>query len=200
MFHRIFIAINLPQEIKDQLRDYQERQKEKFSSAMEDNSRGVPIKWTESENLHLTLAFLGNIKDKNVEAVFSPVQQVAENNSPFEFNLEQAVYGPPGAVPPKMIWGMVSKTPELEAIKKNLDERLEQTPEFFFQREKRDFSPHITLARIKTVIWRQIEPENQPEVAEELNLSFPVRSIEVMESVLKKQGPEYKTLKSFSFD
>ncbi len=200
MFHRIFIAINLPQDLKDQLRDYQQRQADKFASAMEDTSRGIPIKWTEPENLHLTLAFLGNIKDKNVEAVFEPVRQVAENHSRFEFNLEKSIYGPPQVTPPKMIWGMVKKTLELEAVKKDLDERLEQAPEFFFQREKRDFSPHITLARFKTVLWRLIEPENQPEVAEDLNLSFPVESIEVMESVLKKEGPEYKILKSFSLD
>jgi len=198
MFHRIFIAINLPQDIKDQLRDYQQRQADKFASAMEDTSRGVPIKWTDPENLHLTLAFLGNIKDKNVEAVFSPVQQTAEKNSSFQFNLERAVYGPPGVTPPKMIWGLVEKTPELEATKKDLDQALEQAPEFFFQREKREFSPHITLARFKMVLWKLIEPENQPEVTEDLNLSFTAESIEVMESVLKKEGPEYKVLKSFT--
>ncbi len=50
---------------------------------------------------------------------------------------------------------------------------------------------------MKTWQWKQIEPEERPDVAEEINLNFEVDSIEVMESVLKRGGPEYTVLESY---
>ncbi|PIX88575.1 MAG: hypothetical protein COZ30_00470, partial [Candidatus Nealsonbacteria bacterium CG_4_10_14_3_um_filter_36_16] len=58
---------------------------------------------------------------------------------------------------------------------------------------------HITLGRIKQWEFRQIEPEERPEVNEEINLTFEVNSIEVMESELKRGGSEYTILESFPF-
>ena len=62
--------------------------------------------------------------------------------------------------------------------------------------EKREFSPHITLARIKTWQWREIEPEERPEIEREIDLNFEVNSIEVMESAIKRTGAEYNILES----
>ena len=66
-----------------------------------------------------------------------------------------------------------------------------------FSTEARAFSPHITLGRIKTWEWKNIEPEERPEVKEDIDLNFQVDSIEVMESQLKKSGAEYAILESF---
>jgi len=52
------------------------------------------------------------------------------------------------------------------------------------------------LARIRTWEFREIEPEEEPEVNEEINLTFEVNSIEVMESQLKRGGAEYTVLES----
>ena len=62
--------------------------------------------------------------------------------------------------------------------------------------EKRGFSSHITLERIRQWEWRRIEPEERPEIEEEINLSFLVNSIKVMESLLKRKGPKYTILES----
>ncbi len=62
--------------------------------------------------------------------------------------------------------------------------------------EELNFSPHITLGRIRTWEFRRIEPEERPEVNEEINLNFEVNSIEVMESTLKRGGAEYTILES----
>ena len=56
---------------------------------------------------------------------------------------------------------------------------------------------HITLGRIKAWEFRKIEPEERPIVDEEINLTFEVNSIEVMDSQLKKGGPTYTILESF---
>jgi len=60
-------------------------------------------------------------------------------------------------------------------------------------------TPHITLGRIKTWQFRQIEPEERPEINEDIDLTFEVKSIEIMESQLKKGGPEYTVLESVPF-
>ncbi len=62
--------------------------------------------------------------------------------------------------------------------------------------EARPYIPHINLGRIKTWEFRRLELEERPEVNEEISLSFEVNSIEVMESKLKKGGPEYDILES----
>ena len=59
-----------------------------------------------------------------------------------------------------------------------------------------NLNPHITLGRIKLWEFRQIEPEERPDVSREIDLVFEVNSIEVMESQLKRIGPDYTILKS----
>jgi len=59
-----------------------------------------------------------------------------------------------------------------------------------------NLSPHITLGRIKTWQFRQIEPEERSEINEDIDLDFEVNSIEIMESQLKKTGPDFTILES----
>ena len=54
MRHRIFIAINLPEDIKKKLTDYQAKWLE------------LPCRWTKKENLHITLMFLGYLSDEEL--------------------------------------------------------------------------------------------------------------------------------------
>jgi len=59
-----------------------------------------------------------------------------------------------------------------------------------------NLTPHITLGRIKTWEFRRMEPEERPEINEDINLNFEVNSIEIMESQLKRNGPDYTILES----
>jgi len=163
MRRRIFIAINLPQDVKKELALLQAKWPE------------LPCRWTKPENLHITLEFLGYVNDEELPEVFQRCKELAEKKKPFQVKLDRAVYGPPAKMPPRMVWVT--------------GERIEQF----------GLVPHVTLGRIRTWDWRRIEPEERPEIEEETNLIFDVGSIEVMESRLKKGGPEYIVLESFSF-
>jgi len=182
MRHRIFIAINLPEEIKKKLSDYQSKWPE------------LPCRWTKKENLHLTLFFLGYLTDEEVGEVCKITREVASKYSPFSISLDKILYGPPKKMPPRMIWVQGEKLKVLSDLKEELEKSL--TESIRFSPESREFSPHLTLGRIKTWQWRQIEPEDRPEVEENISLSFNVNSIEVMESKLKRSGPEYTILES----
>jgi 2'-5' RNA ligase len=160
MRQRVFIAINLPAEIKKQLASYQSQWPE------------LPVRWAKADNLHITLEFLGYLTDEEVLKTCQKTKELAASCKPFTVLLNKICYGPPQKMPPRMVWVMGEKIKEL------------------------NLSPHITLGRIKTWQWKQIEPEERPEVETEINFSFEVNSIEVMESQLKRGGPEYTILES----
>jgi 2'-5' RNA ligase len=183
--HRIFIAINLPGDIKKELFSYYEKWPE------------LPARWTAKENLHITLEFLGDLTDQEIGEVCMAVKEVAERHESFSLNISQIVYGPTKLKPnqaPKFLWATGEKSKELTVLRKDLEETL--TQKISFIPEERNFAPHITLARIGTWEWKGIEPEERPEINENLDLMFTVESIEVMESELKKGGPVYTVLES----
>lgn len=150
---RIFIAINLPGEIKKALGKYEE----KFSE--------LPAKWTPPENLHITLEFLGVLSDHDLPQAIERAKEIAGGMKPFEVRLNRIGYAPEDKVPPRMLWAFGGKT-------------------------------HVTLARIYATAWRQIEPEERPEVEENIDLLFTVESIEVMESEMGKSGSKYAIIES----
>lgn len=181
--HRIFIAINLPEDIKRQLFLYSEKWPE------------LPAKWTTKDNLHITLEFLGHLTDQEIADVCKISGEVAKRRKPFSINLNKILYGPPKKMPPRMVWAEGEESDELAELKKELQEFLLE--KISFRPEGgRGFTPHITLARISEWEFRKIEPEERPEVNENIDLVFTAESIEVEESELKKGGPQYTILES----
>ncbi|MFH1423623.1 MAG: RNA 2',3'-cyclic phosphodiesterase [Candidatus Nealsonbacteria bacterium] len=165
MMHRVFIAINLPEDVKDQLIGYQKKIEGLFQQPS-------PIRWTKKDNLHITLEFLGNLSEQELMKACQDTEEFAKKHKPFTIALDKISYGPPKKIPPRMIWVTGEKIAELNLI------------------------PHITLGRIKIWEWRRIEPEERPEVLREIDLGFEINSLEVMESRLKKAGPNYAILES----
>ena len=177
MRHRIVIAINLPENIKKKLSEYENKWLE------------LPCRWTKKENLHITLMFLGYLSNEELMEVLRMTREAAQKHEPFFINLKKIIYGPPKKMPPRMVWAEGEKSEELGKLQKNLENSLS---------ESRPYAPHITLGRIKAWEFQKIEPEERPEVNETINLNFEVNSIEVMESELKRTGPEYTILETCS--
>lgn len=180
--HRIFIAIKLPEDIKRGLSKYQEKWAE------------LPAKWTAKDNLHITLEFLGDLTDEELGDVCRVVAEVAKRHKIFSINLNKILYGPPQKMPPRMVWVEGEKSDELADLKEDLQECLLE--EIKFRPDGQGFTPHITLARISEWAFRQIEPEERPEINEDIDLTFTAESIDIMESELKKRGPVYTILES----
>jgi len=153
MKKRIFIAINLPEKIKEELFDY----KNKWSE--------LPVKWTKKENLHITLSFLGYIWDEDMPKVLQETQELASKTPPFTVKLDKISYFP-------------SK----------------QKAKYIFATGGKY---HITLGRIKIWEFKKIDPEDIPEISENIDIEFEVNSIELMESILRRNGSEYSILQSY---
>jgi 2'-5' RNA ligase len=184
MSRRIFIAINLPENLKKELISF----KEKFWE--------LPARWVKPENLHITLAFLGYVKDEDIPKIIAIVKNVASKHSPFLIRIVKIAYGPPKVSPPRMVWAIGEKNEILWKLQENLKNTLMEMKIPQLEEEGRGFVPHITLARIRKWEFKQMEPEERPEIDENLNFSFEVKSIEIMESHLKRGGAEYTVLES----
>jgi len=190
--HRIFVAINLPEEVKKQLSKYQD----KFGGAFAEGA-----KWTAKDNLHITLEFMGYLTDEEMADVCFAVKEVAERHESFSIDINKVVYGPTplsgvkGTLSvPKMIWATGEKSEELSKLREDLEETLLEKVRF--TPEGRQFSPHVTLARLNSFAFRQMNQDEIPEVNENVELLFTVESIEVMESEMKKGGPQYVIVES----
>lgn len=190
--HRVFIAINLPDEAKNKLLEYKNKWTE------------LPARWTTPENLHITLAFLGNTSDQELAEVCKLLQETGKRHTPFSIDINKITYGP-DARRPKMIWAIGEKSNELTALQKDVEKTLGQgsdpSTSLDSARDKslragKKFSPHLTLARLKTFELQRMEVEEIPQINEEISLSFPVNSIEVMESQLKRSGAQYTVCQS----
>ena len=188
MRHRTFIAINLPENIKKRFADYQK----KWSA--------LPVRWVKAENLHLTLAFLAYLSDEEIIKVCQITKEVGLRHSPFSIDLTKIDYGARQKGVPRLIWAEGEKSQELGLLKKDLDKSLNDEAVGERPPENRDFLAHITLGRIRKWNWKSIEPEERPQVLEYVSLSFEVQSIEVVESRLKRTGPEYVVLESIKLE
>jgi 2'-5' RNA ligase len=183
MLRRVFIAINLPESLKEKLAKF------------EKNFPELPAKWVKKENLHLTLVFLGYLKDFHLEKVKEIVKETVKDFSPFSVFLKKVCFGPPKTLPPRLVWVELEKNEVLENLVKKLQEKLKEN-KIPFVVENREFLPHITLARIKKWEFQRMEPEERPRINEIIKDSFEVKSVEVMQSHLKRSGAEYTILYS----
>ncbi|MEK7510071.1 MAG: RNA 2',3'-cyclic phosphodiesterase [Patescibacteria group bacterium] len=184
MLHRVFIAINLPKEIKEELLNWQKKLPE------------LPVRWTEEKNLHLTLAFLGNTSDKEVAHIGELMGEVGERHQAFSMEFTKIIYGPPKQVP-RMVWVIGKESPELMELQKDVEDSLAKSGQLHFHPENRPFSVHLTLGRLLQWKFRHMNIEERPAINEEITLNLSVRSIEVMESHLKSSGSEYGIIQSF---
>lgn len=184
MKRRLFIAINLPGNIKNKLVDYQRKWAE------------LSVRWTPKVNLHITLVFIGYVGDDEMYEICNMVKEVAKRYDSFAINLERIILGPPDKFP-RMFWVEGERSEELAKLKNDLEDSLLKSDNSGYRKkEARAYRPHITLGRIKTGQWRKLSP--QPEIDEKFEFSFPVETIEVMQSNLKRTGPEYSVLESLN--
>ena len=94
-----------------------------------------------------------------------------------------------------MVWAEGEVSKELGKLHGDLENSLCNQPNVI-EDKGRPYSPHITLARISAWEMKKLDPEERPIVDEEIHLSFEAGSIEIMESFLRKKGPEYVVLES----
>ncbi len=181
---RSFVAIELPQAVKERIEAYQKKLK-RFTRH---------VRWVQVPSLHVTLKFLGNQPPEKVERVQENLLTLQDAFRPFTITINQ--FGAfPGKRNPRVLWLGVKSEP-LEALF-DLFQFLENNLHGLgFPKETRRFSPHLTLARVKAPerfapLWDFVR-ENPFEP-----FSFKVDEIVLMRSFLKPQGAEYRPIRKY---
>ena len=182
---RTFIAIEMPAEIKESLSSLLTKLQP---------AKHPYVKWVPAEGIHLTLKFLGNIYPNQVPGLTEAINSAASGVTTFQLKL-----GGTGAFPnlqrPRVIW--VSLTGDINRVKllqQDIDVALSHLG---FAREKRPFTPHLTLGRLKD----RATPVDKSRIG---NLvastelggvpTMTVTEVSLMRSILKPTGAEYSQL------
>ncbi|MFW6283135.1 MAG: RNA 2',3'-cyclic phosphodiesterase [Minisyncoccales bacterium] len=196
--NRLFLAINLPERIKDKLMSLQKDLRKSFDDLEIEKFEGKKIiKWTNKDNLHITLAFIGNANEKEIGFICKNSEEVSKQFSPFSFPLYKTEYAPPNSKIPRMIWVKAKEKKTLSKIKEELDQKMDSSKNIPYTKDEHHFIPHVTLARIKKWAFRRLEPEDRPGILRNFSYSFGVNSIELLNSKLSKGSPNYSLVKSF---
>lgn len=171
---RLFVAVDVP----DDLRDRIERE------VVDPLRPEVPdARWTRPEGRHLTLKFLGNVDEERVEELSGLLERAASGHAPFEAGFA-ALGGFPNVRRPRVLWVGVGEGAEpMAELAGSVDEAVS---ELGFDREKRPFHGHLTLARFK----RPGPIGELPEVPVP-DERFAVDEIVLFESKLHPKGARY---------
>lgn len=148
------------------------------------------VKWVSQNNLHITLKFLGDINKKEVPRIKQQAEQSAAQINPFEMTIDK-LSGFPNPGFPKVIWlGSDSPPDEIFRLQDDLASRL---VDLGFEKEKRDYVPHVTLGRTKDDNETKIEQLGSELKGHSLetNWTVSIDQLTLMESTLKSGGPVY---------
>jgi RNA 2',3'-cyclic 3'-phosphodiesterase len=184
---RVFIAIELPEEIKSSLRNLQARLK---------SSNACAAKWVDPGNIHLTLKFLGETRLSLIPSITSALNEISKSTPSLALSITEI-----GAFPDlrrvQVVWvGLTGNLNLLNQLQKNIETSISPLG---FPTEKRVFVPHLTLARIRDTASL---PDRQnlgaliSRTRIDTPMKFTVGSISLIQSQLTPAGPIYTNLHS----
>jgi 2'-5' RNA ligase len=179
---RTFIGIDPGKAIRDRLVALQETLARS----------GCEVKWVETDNLHLTLLFLGEVDMLEVPPLCQAVAESVAQQPAFTMSLE-TVGCFPNARRPRILWvGVGAGVQEVVALHDALEPPLLDLG--CYRREERQYTPHITLGRVKSD-----RPTDKLGAALARHAGWKggettVHEIHVMSSELTPQGPVYTVL------
>jgi len=188
---RIFISVDIPEEIKEEILKIQDKLPESYGGSEQSSGlkrgRYAILKKTEAENLHLTLKFLGEISDEKVEVIREKLRGVKYGS--FETEIDSL-----GVFSPKFIKILWLHLTNCEGLQKIVDESLGD----LFAREKR-FMSHLTIARVKKIDDKELFLEKLKQIKIP-DLKFKVDAFYLMESRLSEKGPKYSVIEEYKLN
>ncbi len=179
MTKRVFIAINLPDDVKI-----------KFDPVIEELKKLNPdygIKWLAPENIHLTLHFFGDLNEKQIALAEEGIEEITKHIK--SFKMTTGDFGCfPNEQTPHVFFASIEDADTIHDLIGKLEVMLENLG---YKVDARPWRAHLTLGRIKNWSRCKITGVKIPL------MDFTVKSVELMESELTPDGSVYSVLKSF---
>lgn len=175
---RLFIAIEIDEILKEKIHEIQK-------SFVE---TGSDVKWVERKNLHFTLKFLGETQENKLKDVEDAVKKSLVDINAFQILIEKTGTFPAGGQP-RVIWMGISEGAErLEKISGRLNENL---CILGFEKEKRGFTPHLTIGRARSNRGMMKLKEKIIQYKDVVIGAAQVSEVLLMQSKLTPSGPIY---------
>ncbi len=152
------------------------------------------INWTNPENLHLTMKFLGKTEAKKVPEIITALKEINFNS--YSITIENlGLFGSKYA--PRVIWAKVNDQGETVLLAEKVISSLEKIG---FQRDRQNFVPHLTLGRIKRISDNKHFHNKFNSVKEVYFQEDRVNGFHLYESVLTNDKIIYKSVHYFPFE
>ncbi|CAN5802244.1 hypothetical protein BH18ACT11_BH18ACT11_02720 [soil metagenome] len=177
---RTFVAVFPPQEVREAL----------FRAAR-DLPASHDFRLIGQEKIHLTLKFLGDITEDELNRVTQALERLSGRHKPFE--VSTSAFGAfPSRRRARILWaGLEAGASLLRTVAEDVEDLLEPVG---FEREDRPYVPHLTLGRAKA---RQARLDGTG--ASPLALRFAVTGVDLVQSVPGAGGVDYSILGTYSF-
>ena len=174
---RCFIALKIPDSVKKEIKKIQDSLPEFFG------------KKTETENLHLTLKFLGEISEERVDEVKKKLKEI-------RFKSFDAELGKAGVFSEKFVRIIWMHLIGCENLQKVIDEKMS---ELGFSLEKR-FMSHLTIARVKKIKNKQEFLKELKDIKVKKWVKWKVNEFLLMKSELSPSGPKYSVIQEYGLN
>lgn len=180
---RVFLAINFPPALRNRV----------WTAAAALREGGYPVKWVAEDLIHLTVKFLGEVLPERLSAVEHALRDAVAGSRTFELPL--GTFGAfPNATRPRVVWVGCEPVPALEILQDRVERAMEGVG---YPVEGKPFRPHLTLGRVrKTAERRDWRGFHEALDAIEYYDVATVSSVDIMESTLRAQGPQYRVRSS----
>ncbi|NVN94804.1 MAG: RNA 2',3'-cyclic phosphodiesterase [Bacteroidetes bacterium] len=154
------------------------------------------IKWVDSNNLHLTLKFFGETEEIKIDEISFFIRNIISSTASFSFDISNlGIFG--SNYQPKIVWLGINNSKALINLANTL---LNNLKTIGFERDRQNFVPHLTLGRINYLTDKELFNK----IIKNNNISniqtVTVTEIFLFESILRKEGPMYKLIRSFKLN
>lgn len=177
---RIFISLPIDQGVKIKLKNAQKK--------IQANNKDPKIKWTEPSKMHVTLKFIGDIDEAELEDLVDIVKNSVNTIRPFEFSFFK-MDAFPDLKNPNVLINKLKEPNGKESfeLEQNLRGYLDK---YGLPYDNKKWIPHITIGRVKD----DDADVRLPNL--DLDYSFKVEQVDIKKSELGSDGPEYDTIES----
>jgi 2'-5' RNA ligase len=182
---RAFIAVELPGGVRERLGELQ--------AVLRRARLGVNVSWVRTENIHLTLHFLGDIPESSVPTIGKQLDEVTACRAPFDV-AAGGLDAFPGWNRARVIWvGCDDRRGRLGELAGAVREAMERVG---FQPERREFAAHLTLGRIKFPRPDATLTKVADSLKDTARGTIRVRDVHLFQSELHPHGSIYTRLSS----
>jgi 2'-5' RNA ligase len=182
---RAFIAVDYPASVKQTLLTHIRQGKKLIDSTW--------VRWVPESNMHLTLKFLGEVEQKQLDTLTGLLKELGAQYEPFALTVSgQGVF--PNPRRPRILWIGAEECPTLTHLAADIDQA---AAKISIPPEERGFTPHLTIGRVA----KDLPDETLAKLAalygrlqiKELG-RFTVDHITLYQSSLLPEGPKYTPL------